>query len=469
MAASSSVYDVVVCGLGAHGASTLRALSKRGNLKVLGLEQASANSQTHGSSHGRSRIIRTGYFEDPAYVPLLLESFSLWSELEEETANHYEGDKDQREKILELTGGLMIGDPRSEIIEGTLTTVKQHNLPHLILSPQQVKEKYRVFNLKDNEVAIYEAQAGYVVPEAGRDAFIQSALRHNKGETVVQYDSEVVSIESAIGEDGATLLSQDADQTPLKRITIRTTDNNNVDIEADSGEHVVYAKQIALALGPWTAKFVSSSNFRLRCSISLPSLKLQRRVLFWIHPKAKEMGEADNEIGEEADLSQLPIYIWDTPSDGAFYGFPSQSPSEGLKVALHSFGDPHNIPPCGDGVVDNDPKNIYRDIDNAEVENVLRVLKDRVPCLGEGVYRDGATCYYTTTKDEHFILDFLPLESHGKALSSDGKGEVLLVSCCSGHGYKFSTVLGEIAADLLIEGSSERETDLFKIDRPGLR
>lgn len=152
---SPAVYDYVVCGLGAHGASTLRALSKRdGNKKVLGLEQASRTSQTHGSSHGRSRIIRTGYFEDPAYVPLLIESFALWSELEDETVAHSTvEEKVNREKILELTGGLMIGDPESEVIQGTLTAVSEHNLPHTIMSPEEVRKKYKgMLQLQENEI-----------------------------------------------------------------------------------------------------------------------------------------------------------------------------------------------------------------------------------------------------------------------------------------------------------------------------
>lgn len=263
---------------------------------------------------------------------------------------------------------------------------------------------------------------------------------------------------------------------PLKRITIRTS--NNITAGDNSGglgggEEVVYAKQIALALGPWTSQFVHSDKFVLKCSMPLPDLTLQRRALFWIHPKEGERGGVASSTGNSGSnsnsddsMSDLPIYIWDTPSEGAFYGFPSQHPSEGCKVAFHSYGD-HNTPPCGDVVPGNDVSRIEREVSEREVEMVMNILKERVPALAGGVYREGSTCYYTTTKDEHFILDWLPLESITSS-GSDGKGEVLLVSCCSGHGYKFSTVLGEAAADLLEKGNSDRDISLFRIDREGL-
>ena len=47
-------------------------------MRVLGLERFPQAGHSHGSSHGRSRIIRTAYFEDPRYVPLLKRSFELF-------------------------------------------------------------------------------------------------------------------------------------------------------------------------------------------------------------------------------------------------------------------------------------------------------------------------------------------------------------------------------------------------------
>jgi glycine/D-amino acid oxidase-like deaminating enzyme len=59
----NGVWDCVVIGLGGHGSATVAHLAKEG-YRTLGIEKYSRN-HCNGSSHGRSRIIRQAYFEDP--------------------------------------------------------------------------------------------------------------------------------------------------------------------------------------------------------------------------------------------------------------------------------------------------------------------------------------------------------------------------------------------------------------------
>ncbi len=89
----AQTYDVIVIGLGGMGSATAYQLAARGQ-RVLGLERHTP-AHDRGSSHGQSRIIRQAYFEDPAYVPLLLRSYELWQQLERETA----------QDLLVITGG----------------------------------------------------------------------------------------------------------------------------------------------------------------------------------------------------------------------------------------------------------------------------------------------------------------------------------------------------------------------------
>src|SRR5258708_17966126 len=81
-----SAFDVIVVGLGAMGSATAYHLSKQ-HTKVLGLE-AFIPAHDKGSSHGESRIIRQAYFEDPAYVPLVLRAYELWDELQNRSEEH---------------------------------------------------------------------------------------------------------------------------------------------------------------------------------------------------------------------------------------------------------------------------------------------------------------------------------------------------------------------------------------------
>ena len=70
------MYDVIVIGLGGMGSAAAYQLASRGK-RVLGLEKR-VPAHDEGSSHGRSRIIRQAYFEDPSYEPLLLRAYELW-------------------------------------------------------------------------------------------------------------------------------------------------------------------------------------------------------------------------------------------------------------------------------------------------------------------------------------------------------------------------------------------------------
>src|SRR5215210_4490784 len=112
------LYDVIVAGLGGMGSAAAYRLAARGK-RVLGLERHTA-AHALGSSHGQSRIIRQAYFEDPAYVPLLLRAYELWEELERETG----------EELMTLCGGLMIGPESGDLVSGSVKSADEHGLPY---------------------------------------------------------------------------------------------------------------------------------------------------------------------------------------------------------------------------------------------------------------------------------------------------------------------------------------------------
>ena len=76
-------YDVAIAGLGGIGSAIAAQCAARG-ASVIGLEQFGP-AHDRGASHGRTRMIRQAYFEDAAYVPLVLRSYELWRKLEEES------------------------------------------------------------------------------------------------------------------------------------------------------------------------------------------------------------------------------------------------------------------------------------------------------------------------------------------------------------------------------------------------
>lgn len=116
------VFDVAVVGLGAMGSAAVWHLARRGH-RVVGLDRF-APGHEHGSSHGATQIIRLGYFEHPAYVPLLRRSYKLWNELETSSGC----------RLLEVTGIAEIGPPTGSLVAGTLAAAQAHDLRHTVLA-----------------------------------------------------------------------------------------------------------------------------------------------------------------------------------------------------------------------------------------------------------------------------------------------------------------------------------------------
>src|SRR5206468_7633497 len=85
-----------------------------------------------------------------------------------------------------------------------------------------------------------------------------------------------------------------------------------------------------------------------------------------------------------------------------------------------------------------DPDTVRRDVDEDDIDRVTRLLTTYLPAAA-GVRRRSATCLYTNTPDGHFLI--APHARHD---------DVLVVSACSGHGFKFASAIGEAVADLVM-------------------
>src|SRR5262245_44948999 len=149
--------------MGSAAAAHAAARGKR----VLGLEQFQP-AHDQGSSHGRSRVIRLAYFEHPAYVPLLRRAYDLWWRLEEQTGR----------RLLQMTGGLMIGTSNSDVVSGSLRSAQEHHLDHEMLDAAQIRKRFPALTPSPRDVALFEKQAGIVFPEEAIRAHLDVAADH---------------------------------------------------------------------------------------------------------------------------------------------------------------------------------------------------------------------------------------------------------------------------------------------------
>jgi sarcosine oxidase len=104
------------------------------------------------------------------------------------------------------------------------------------------------------------------------------------------------------------------------------------------------------------------------------------------------------------------------------------------------------------------PETLDRQVRDEEIEFMRGYLDEHVPSLaGRCLATD--VCMYTNTPDEHFVIDLYP-----------GHPQVSFASPCSGHGYKFASVVGEILADLAAEGATCHPIEMFSSRRfPSVR
>jgi sarcosine oxidase len=371
-------YDVIIIGLGGMGSAAAYHLARRGQ-RVLGLEKFTP-AHDKGSSHGGSRIIRQSYFEDPAYVPLLLRAYELWEGLAQ----------DSGQEVYRITGGLFLGPPDCLTVAGSLRASRQWSLPHEVLDAAQIRSRFPNFTPQPGDVGLYEAKAGFARPEMTVAAHLDLAAREG---ATLRFGEEVLEwSESATG------------------VTVTT------------GAGTYTAGQLVICPGAWAPQLLAE--------LGIP-ITVERQVLYWLDP-----------VGGTAPFEDQPIFINENAHGMQIYGFPAiDGPDGGVKVAFFRKGQ------------ECTPDTIDRVVHPEEISAMRDRVTELLPALaGDCVH--SATCMYSNTSDEHFVITRHPDYAN------------VTVACgFSGHGFKFVPVVGEIVADLATTGTTAHPIALFDPQR----
>lgn len=267
-------YDVAVIGLGATGSSALLALARRG-LRVIGFDRFSPPHNL-GSSHGRSRIIRQAYYESPAYVPLVRLAWERWQALERDTGR----------RLLQQTGGLMLGPADGELIRGATASARGHGLPHERLDRRALAGRFPEFAVAEGTEGLFEPMAGILDPEACISSALDLAVRAG-AETRTS-----VAVAQVRGE------------------------GDHIMIETNPGAPV-RAGRVVLCAGAGMPALLEGA---------VP-LEVERQTMFWFPPRQAGAWGAETR----------PVFIWEWEPERFFYGIPDQG--HGVKVARHHEGD----------------------------------------------------------------------------------------------------------------------------------
>jgi len=193
-----------------------------------------------------------------------------------------------------------------------------------------------------------------------------------------------------------------------------------VRVETDQGSY--RAERLVIAAGPWADEMLTE--------LKLP-LEVWRLVNVHFEPARPELHAPE----------RCPVYLWSGP-EGIYGGFPTL-PDQGVKFGRHDIGEVCTA------------RTIRREIDDAEIDE-LRAVLERYTVGAAGPLKWSFTCMYTMTPDHHFILDHHPQHS-----------QVVYACGFSGHGFKFSSVIGEVLADLALEGATRHPIDFLSAARFG--
>ena len=184
------------------------------------------------------------------------------------------------------------------------------------------------------------------------------------------------------------------------------------------GGQDVVADHVVIGAGAWAATMVEST---------LPLTPVRTLTYHFVPDGDRSMFDPDH----------LPAFVWELMPGDALYG--AADVGRGApKVGFH-----HRRLPT-------DPDHLDREASPQEVAAMRAVLAERIPALAGGRVVTTA-CMYTMTPDEHFVIGHLP----GTA------GRISIAAGFSGHGFKFVPVVGEILADLAIDGGTDAPIALF--------
>jgi sarcosine oxidase len=196
---------------------------------------------------------------------------------------------------------------------------------------------------------------------------------------------------------------------------------DGVHVETNA-EHYT-ADRLLFSAGGWTKRLIKD--------LELP-LTVERQAVFWLDPDESVLSY---------ETRDFPIFAHEFTPGILCYGFPRFP--RGVKASIMHGGE-----------LSESPDDVRRSVDKDDLDALRASLRPVLPGLAESPVLATSICLFTNTPDHDFIIDFHPEYPR-----------VLISSPCSGHGFKFASVIGEVQADLLTAGKSTFDLSPFRIDR----
>lgn len=399
---SDHVYDLIVVGAGVVGSATAWAAARSGHSVML-LEKGQFGHK-QGSSAGESRIIRPTYPEKH-YASMMPKCYELWRLLQQMS-----GDDD----MFLNTGGLDFGPKDGETFQTLIDTCVACGVEIEHLDGDELAKRFPGLKLPPDQHCIYSRSSG-VLRASRCVAALQRVAAHAD---VVQKDN-----------------------TPVHAVREGTPETKHI-AEVDTADGTYRARAIVIASGGWLPAML-----RRDFGVFIPQRRLQpyaTGVSYWkLSSKWSGKFNADH-LG--------PVLDYDP--DFIMYGVGALEHPGWMKMCLHVV--------CTEEFAIDDMDDIK---DRLEISNRFKSMTEQVLStwlrrhFEPGVFEEPLAichfepCLYTMTPNEDFVIDRV-----GSAEA--GAGRVVVVSACSGHGFKTAPVTGSAAAALALAGGDVAVAEL---------
>ena len=302
----------------------------------------------------------------------------------------YEIEKISGKKLFLKSGGIILGTEESAVIRGAKLSAGIHDVSKEYIDSNAIKKRFPGLQPLPDTVAVIDTNAGILFPEECINAYLGEAKKN-----------------------GALLC--------YKERVLRIIQNKSF-VEIITDTNTYQTKKLIVSAGAWLTELMPE--------LHLP-LTIERQVLYWFKNRNKKTQQ--NFIP-----GNLPVYVWEYLPEKVFYGFPDLG--DGIKIAFHHRGEMVT------------PETLTEAVSEKEINDMKEVVESFLDI--EPLFNYSATCMYTNTPDENFIIDFHPQNDN-----------IIIASPCSGHGFKFSSLIGNILCDMTTDQPVSFDILPFSIER----
>jgi monomeric sarcosine oxidase len=296
--------------------------------------------------------------------------------------------------LLHRAGMLYMGRPGESFLREVQESASTNHLQVETLSAAEVRYRYPAFEIPEEYAGLLDVQAGWL-----------------------DVDASIASSHAYAQSLGAQCFFEQP---------VRGWDATATEVKVHLANETVTASSLIITAGAWAGDLLRS--------LQLP-LAVKRKVIAWFDPLTPELFAAD----------RVPVFSF--PENFA-YGFPD-APGLGVKMAQHiggSFLLSADTPVTPPAPADLDPIAAIAARYMPKLAGDYRQARSRL--------RHSATCLYTMTPDDDFIVDRHPEFSN-----------VVFAAGFSGHGFKFAPLIAVALADLLQQGETSLPIDFLSLNR----